>query len=123
MNYADKTELLADYFPGAKSAPEIAAIERILGNVSAFVDKYCRRATGYFLPSPEDASMRRVRGEGYHFLRLPVHVFGSISSVTLNRTAIDPEEFYESDKNGWLYFENNGTGLENTFSLTGNCSW
>lgn len=105
MAYADKDLLIADYIPGAKSQAEKDAIERILDSVSTFVDRYCKRAPGYFSPSPNDPSIRRVRGEGQHFLRLPVHLFGSITSVNYEGTVVDSAIFYESDKNGWLYFE------------------
>lgn len=229
MAYADLTQLKADYLPDATSAAESSAVARILDNVSAFVDTYCKRAAGYFtgigatpgnlqkirvaVVSPginqmgtvslqitaaglsgsprtvsttatigqgtdaiatnlraaaaadsvvnafftisgtgsnidlekktyavNDATMsalvfapffggaaditqtsstvlvpgtydapteKRLRGEGRNFLRLPVHIFGSIESVKLNGTVIDSANYYESDKNGWLYEETN----------------
>lgn len=48
MAYADKDQLIADYIPDARSAAELAAVDRILAGVSAFVDTYCRRTAGYF---------------------------------------------------------------------------
>jgi hypothetical protein len=116
MAYADKNNLIADYIPDAKSASEIAAVGRILDNVSVFVDTYCKRLPGYFNPSPDDPTERRVRGEGKHFLRIPYHVFGSIEQVTLLGQVVDPATYYESDKNGWLYYENTGLHLERTFA-------
>ncbi|MBS1797456.1 MAG: hypothetical protein JSS81_26775 [Acidobacteria bacterium] len=115
MPYADKDQLISDYIPEAKSNAEKDAIGRILDGVCAFADSYCRRAPGYFNPSPADPSVRRVRGEGMRFLRLPVHVAGSVSLVTFDGQTIDTADYYESDKNGWLYLENNGFGLERTF--------
>ncbi len=98
--YADLDNLITDYIPEATSDEEIASIGRILDSVSAFVDSYCRRQSGYFAPSPDTPSMKRVRSEGGRFLRLPVHVFGSVVV-----DAADASLYYESDVNGWLYRE------------------
>src|SRR3982751_5326876 len=98
MAYTDKDQLIADYIPEATKASEIAAIGRILDNVCAFADTYCKRSSGYFNPASDTPSINRVRGEGEHFLRLPVHVFGSIESVTLYDTVIDSNRYYESEK-------------------------
>lgn len=118
MAYADLENLLTDYLPEAKSTAERAAVGRILDNVCTFVDSYCRRAPGYFNPASDEPTMRRVRGEGSHFLRLPVHVFGSVSVENLLDTA-----FYESEKNGWLYFETEEFGNENSFADWENRIW
>jgi hypothetical protein len=123
MAYADKDQLIADYLPDAKSTAEKAAIQRILDGVSTFVDTYCDRKPGYFNPAETEPSEKRVRGEGKHFLRLPRHVFGSIEQVTLYGTVIDSELFYESEKNGWLYYENVGVGLERTFADCSDRRW
>lgn len=112
MLYADQTLLIADYIPEAKSAGEIAAVGRILASVSAFVDTHCKRVPGYFSPAAEEPSDKRVRGEGQHFLRLPVHVFGSIESVKILGSTIDSANYYESDRNGWLYREEGAWSLE-----------
>lgn len=120
MPYASIDQLINDYLPETKKPAEIAAVTRILDAVSSFVDTYCRRPAGYFNPAGSE-SEKRVRGEGAHYLRLPVHVFGSITSVSLNGTAIDPATFYESEKNGWLYFEDEGYGLENSFYSDETC--
>lgn len=115
MPYADLNNLIADYIPEATSDEEIASVGRILNSASAFVDRYCKRGDGYFVPSPNDPTMKRVRGEGMNYLRLPVHVFGSI-------TQIDGDDFsdlslflYESEKSGWLYFESDEFGNESDF--------
>jgi hypothetical protein len=106
MRYADLDELIADYIPEAKSEKEKTAIERILENVSEYVDVHCQRVAGYFAPSAAEPSVKRVRGEGQPFLRLPVHVFGSITDVkTSYDSVIPPGAYYESEKNGWLYAE------------------
>lgn len=121
MPYADQTQLIADYIPDAKSAAEIAAVGRILASVSAFVDTYCDRASGYFNPAGGSATDKRVRGEGHRFLRLPVHVFGSIAAVKILGSVVDPANYYESDRNGWLYREEGswpidfGLGNQNTW--------
>ncbi|MEO6588886.1 MAG: hypothetical protein ABIP06_06110 [Pyrinomonadaceae bacterium] len=106
MVYADLDNLISDYLPEAKKASEIAAVSRLLDNVSTFVDSYCRRPVGYFTPLEAD-SIKRFQGENTNFLRLPVHVFGSITQITVNEVVIDSSFYYESDKNGWLYFEEN----------------
>lgn len=106
MPYADLNNLKADYLPDLKSAADSAAVARILDAVSAFVDTYCRRPAGHFDPASSSASERRVRGEGGHCLRLPVHVPGTVSAVKVNGSTIDSANYYESEKNGWLYLEN-----------------
>ena len=124
MAYADLDNLIADYLPDAKSVAERAAVGRILDGVSAFVDSYCRRAAGYFNPSPDVASVKRVRGEGAHFLRLPVHVFGSVEEVkTSYGTLIASSRYYESEKNGWLYAEEDGIYPEASFDLNTPDEW
>lgn len=115
MPYANKDQLITDLLPKSTSTAEREAIGRILDGVSAFVDTYCGRPPGHFNPAAADASEKRVRGEGEHFLRLPVHVFDSIESVTLRGVAIPPKDYYESERNGWLYLENSAPGLESTF--------
>lgn len=105
MPYANRDNLIADYLPKSTSVAETAAIERLLDNVSAFVDTYCQRPSGYFNASSVDPAEKPVRGEGEHFLRLPVHIFGSITTVKFYGTEIDSANYYESDKNGWLYAE------------------
>ena len=122
MRYADLDNLIADYIPEATSDEEVAAIGRILNSVSAFVDSYCRRPAGYFYPAPVVADaptpgqIKRVRGEGHHFLRLPVHIFGTVESVTLDGSVIDSSLFYESEKNGWLYLEESNFYSERRFN-------
>lgn len=119
MPYADKTQLIADYIPEATSTEEIAAVGRILDNVSAFVDSYCKRPSGFFAPSAADPSMKRVRGEGMHYLRLPVHVFNSITEIDGESFASLSASIYESEKNGWLYFESEEFGIEEGFAGAG----
>lgn len=104
MRYANIDNLIADYIPEAKSQKEKDAIGRILDSVSEWVDVHCKRTAGYFasilvpgeteesepvLPAP---TVKRVRGEGQNFLRLPVHVFGSIEEVKTSYGSIIPEE-------------------------------
>jgi len=117
--YANQIQLIADYIPEATNAEEIAAIGRILDNVSAFVDSYCKRPFGFFNPSPASVSMIRVRGEGMNYLRLPVHVFGTISEIDSKAWSEYSAYLYESEKNGWLYFESEEFGNEDGFSAFG----
>lgn len=119
MPYADKTQLIADYIPEATSAEEIAAIGRILDNISAFVDSYCKRANGFFSPSEAEPEVRRVRGEGMHYLRLPVHVAGSIAEIDGEAFDSLSTSIYESEKTGWLYYESEEFGNEDSFSSFG----
>jgi hypothetical protein len=124
MAYADKEQLIADYIPDAKSQKETDAIGRILDAVSAFVDSYCKRTAGYFSASPIEPSMKRVRGEGNHFLRLPIHVFGTITQITTNfGSVVDSSAYYESDKNGWLYAEENSLYPETSFDYCSSNVW
>lgn len=110
MPYANLENLLTDYLSEVKKDIEKDAIERMLAGVSSFVDKYCNRPSGYFDPAIETPSMKRVRGEGYHFLRLPKHVFGSITEINSQSFADLSSQIYESDKNGWLYYETSEFG-------------
>lgn len=120
MPYADLDNLIADYIPEAKSQREKDAVGRILMSVSAFVDSYTKRPAGYFAPAADEVSMKRVRGEGREFLRLPVHVFGSITQIDNETFTAWSARVYESDKSGWLYFESEEFGNESNFS-TGYC--
>ncbi len=119
--YANIDELIADYISEAKSDKEKAAIGRILDSVSAFVDSYCKRSEGYFAPSANQPSLKRVRGEGMHYLRLPAHVFNSITEMGGESFESLSASIYESEKNGWLYFETEEFGNENSFSGDYDC--
>lgn len=115
MPYADLDNLLADYLPEVEKDEDKQAIARILDNVSAFVDTFCDRISGYFNPSPVEPSVKRVRGEDQRFLRLPVHIFDSITEIDGKPFADYSNFLYESDKNGWLYFESEEFGNEHSF--------
>lgn len=119
--YANIDELIADYLPEAKSDREKTAVGRILDSVSAFVDSHCKRSTGYFATSPNEPSMKRVRGEGMHYLRLPAHLFSSIAEINGESFESLSASIYESEKNGWLYFETEEFGNENSFSGDYDC--
>lgn len=123
MPYADKDQLIADYLPEATGDEEIAAVGRILDAASAFVDSYCKRASGFFAPSPNDATVRRVRGEGREFLRLPIHVFGSIEQINDEEFTAWSNRVYESDKSGWLYFESDEFGNEGMGFFSAGCPY
>ena len=116
MRYADLDNLIADYIPEATADEEKAAIGRILDNVSAFVDAFTRRPAGYFAPAAETPTVKRVRGEGQNFLRLPRHVFGSIEEVGGQPFTAWTSRVYESEVSGWLYFESEGVGSEGDFT-------
>jgi hypothetical protein len=100
--YADLESLTADYLPDAKSAAEQSALGRILASATRGIDSYCKRPPQYFAPAGVSSSPRFFIGEGKNFLRLPVHVVGSI----------DPAEGVDCDghaitnwveRGGWLY--------------------
>lgn len=122
MAYADLDNLLADYLPEATKDEEIAALGRLLDNVSAFVDSYCRRNSGFFAANDEETTIR-VRGEGERFLRLPVHQTGTITEVKYRGSVVSPADYYESNKNGWLYLEDEGSAPETSFDFCSNLRW
>lgn len=123
MRYANLENLIADYLPEAKSEKEIAAVGRILDNISSFIDTYCRRPAGFFAPVSEE-NEKRVRGEGKHFLRLPVHQFGTVTQVKTNGgTVISSAAYYESEKNGWLYAEEGSRSPELSFDSCSSNVW
>ena len=115
--YTDINNLIADYSPGATRTNETAALTRILENVSAFVDSYCRRKSGYFSPNDTETEIR-VRGDGERFLRLPVHQFGTITQITWRGEILDPSTYYESDKNGWIYLEDDFVFPDSSFDFS-----
>ena len=123
MPYADLDQLIRDYLPEAKSTNERASVSNILDGVSSFVDSYCKRLPGFFTASPNLPAVKRVRGEGERFLRLPVHVIGSVTQLTFYEQIIPTTDYYESDKNGWIYLENNGFSSERTFLEAGTNRW
>lgn len=120
--YADLENLIADYLPEATKDEEAAALGRLLDNVSAFVDSYCRRNSGYFAPNDAETEIR-VRGEGERFLRLPVHQLGTITEVKYRGSIVSSSDYYESDKNGWLYLEDDNSLPESTFDFCSNLRW
>lgn len=103
--YASDAEIVADYMPDVDLTVEADAqvVARRNEAASAFVDSYCRRRLGYFLPAPSTATPLRIRGENKNFLRLPVHIPGSVSVSGVASSA-----YYESPKNAWLYVNQNG---------------
>lgn len=118
MRYADLDNLIADYIPEAKSEREKAAVGRILDAMSAFVDSYTKRTPGYFapvlIPAPAGSTSppslpvptaKRIRGEGRNFLRLPQHIFGTAQLQDAGFV-----NYYESEKNGWLYRDASNLG-------------
>lgn len=124
MPYADATQLINDYLPEATKPAEIAAIGRILANVSAFIDTHCRRPSGFFSPNDAETEIR-VRGEGMNYLRIPLHQIGTISQVKRRDYILDSASYYESEKNGWLYLEEDYYYPETTgFDFCYNtCTW
>ena len=111
MPYCDLDNLIKDYLPGANKQAEKDAVGRILDAVSAFVDSYTKRPAGFFNPSPVNPTIKRIRGEGERFLRLPVHVKGTtVNPITVEN--VSSTLFYESDGKGWLYFEDSTFGFD-----------
>lgn len=97
--YANVDDLIADLMPEATSQAEIDAIERVTAGASDFVDRYCNRPAGYFLPASNTATARNFRGEGRRALRIPAHIRDSVTV-----TGIEASTYYESQDLGWLYF-------------------
>lgn len=113
MRYADLDNLIADMLPELESVAEKDALGRVLDGASAFIDSYCSRPVGYFSPSPDIATDRLIAGENRRFLRLPVHVAGTVEIDGLDMT-----NFFESP-NGWIYPVNSNAGLEYSASYVG----
>lgn len=100
--YADLAQLTADYLPEAQSAAEQAALGRILAAVTVAIDSYTKRPPQYFASAEAQPTARFFTGEGKVYLRLPVHIAGSI----------DPAEGVDCsghsitnwvERGGWLY--------------------
>jgi len=122
MPYTDLENLIADYLPEATKDEEIYALGRLLDNVSSFVDSYCKRTSGFFAPNDDETTIRAY-GEGERFLRLPVHQFGTITEVKYCGSVIAASDYYESEKNGWLYTEDDADLPESTFDFCSNLRW
>lgn len=99
MAYADLATLLADLLPEVTATDQKNAVGRVLDGASGFIDEYCKRPSGYFNASNVTPTMKRFRGEGFRYLRLPDHVAGSVAVAGYAGT-----EWYEAE-NGWLYFK------------------
>jgi hypothetical protein len=122
MHYADLENLIKDYLPEASKPAEKESVGRILDAVSAFVDSYTKRPAGFFNPSPADPTMKRIRGEGERFLRLPVHVKGTTEApITVEN--VSSTLFYESDGKSWLYFEDSTFGFDDDFDCCSSRIW
>ena len=48
--------------------------------------------------APPGASVKRIRGEGQRFLRLPVHVIGSVTQINAVDLSVYSQFLYESEK-------------------------
>ena len=97
--YADVQELIDDYLPEHSNDAQIRrTISHIVGFVSDALDGYCRVPKGYFSPAGRDAATRKIRGEGTNYLRLPVHVPGSVTIEGI------PTELLYEGQNGWIYW-------------------
>ena len=96
--YASDAEIVSDKLPNVNTAADLLIVGRLNEAVSALVDSYCERKSGAFLPASDTSTIRYVRGEGRNFLRLPIHVAGTVSVLGIAAT-----QFYESEESGWLY--------------------
>jgi hypothetical protein len=102
--YATAADTISDYMPEViLDATAVTGnkhiIDRHLQAVSAFIDEYCRRRLGYFLPAGSTATERRFRGKGKNYLELPVHVADTVVIEGIAGSVI-----YENDVNGWVYW-------------------
>jgi hypothetical protein len=102
MIYATLDELISDCLPEVKSTAERAVLGRFLEAASRAIDSQCRRPAGYFAPAAEQPSPRYFSGEGTNYLRLPVHLAGSIDLETGVVVAGHPVRNWV-ERGGWLY--------------------
>lgn len=99
--YATASDIINDYLPEHAGDPAIEdVVERIIVGVSAAIDSYCRMPAGYFDVAPAAATMRQFRGEDRRYLRLPVHIIGTVSVA-----GIDSASVYEHPRSGWLHWK------------------
>ncbi len=102
ITYASLEELISDCLPEVKSAGERDALARFLAAASRAIDAGCKRPAGYFAPSPAQPAPRSFYGENTNYLRLPVHVAGSIDLETGVEVAGHPVRNWV-EQSGWLY--------------------
>ena len=77
----------------------LAQVNAILAGVSAGIDRYCDRPAGYFSPSAEEPTTRRIRAEGQNYLRIGRHV----GDVEFTNPVVSSTVFYQAE-NGWIYW-------------------
>lgn len=77
-----------------------AQLEEMITRASRRIDAYVtdNTLTGYFAPSPQEPSVRKLRGRDVSFLHLPLHVAGSVTAVTVPEPFQVPEFAYENDR-------------------------
>lgn len=109
--YADLDQLIQDLLPGSVgNDDEKAAIGRVLEGVSDFIDRYTRRRPAAFVAfDPESGYVvKRIRGEGFNFLRMPYQSsLNSVSRVSINESLALGVDYYVSSR-GWVYFTDPG---------------
>jgi hypothetical protein len=104
MTYATLDELIKDCLPEVKSTSEREALGRFLEAASRAIDTLTKRPANYYAPAAAQPSPRNFRGEGTNYLRIPVHVAGSIDATTGVQVGGHPlTNWIEHDQGGWLY--------------------
>ena len=101
MNYATLDEVISDCLPEVKSTTERAALGRFLEAASRAIDTFTKRPANYFAPAAQPAP-RNFAGEGTNYLRIPIHVEGSIDSATGVQVGGHPLTNW-IEQGGWLY--------------------
>lgn len=75
---------ITGYLPQVTDDEAKAKVSEIISRVSRRIDAYVTDATveDYFAPAAQDASTKKIRGEGVSYLSLPEFVPGTVSAVT-----------------------------------------
>lgn len=100
--YATLEEVLSDHLPEVKSQSERAVLTRLVEAASRAIDRRAKRPNDYFAPAAQQPAARVFTGEGTNYLRLPVHIAGSIdleTGVEVSGHAL--RNWVERD--GWLF--------------------
>lgn len=102
MNYATLDEVISDCLPEVKSVTERAALGHFLEAASRAFDTLTKRPVDYYAPAAAQPSPRNFAGEGTNYLRIPVHLAGSIDLETGVEVGGHPLKNWV-EQGGWLY--------------------
>lgn len=100
--YIGLEQFIADYAREVKGVSDREALERVIEGISRAIDAFTRRPESYFAVAGELPSPRLFVGEGQTYLRLPVHVEGSIDAQTGVTVGGHPVTNWIALR-GWLY--------------------